>query len=131
MVFVRYVIVSLVMQKKCIICNKTYNAKQERSLYCSDACRQKKFRKRHNFKVTELRNTVLATQTEVTELRNTVLATRRSDDEVRESCNQKLRELYLLLEEIRLMIETSTSQRLKDKYIEALNKYNKLSQSNG
>jgi hypothetical protein len=73
----------------------------------------------------------LATQTEVTELRNTVLATRRSDDEVRESCNQKLRELYLLLEEIRLMIETSTSQRLKDKYIEALNKYNKLSQSNG
>lgn len=53
------------MEKKCTICGKKYNAKQERSMYCSNACKQHA----HRNKVTK---TVTVTQNENKELRNTV-----------------------------------------------------------
>ena len=51
------------MEKKCTICGKKYNAKQERSIYCSNKCKQHA----HRNKITE---TVTVTLKENKELRN-------------------------------------------------------------
>ena len=54
------------MNKYCTICNRKYWAKQERSLYCSNACKQHA----HRIKVA---NTVLVTQKENVTLKDMLI----------------------------------------------------------
>lgn len=92
------------MEKECKICGKKYNAKQERSFFCSGACRQKS----HRNKVTK---TVTATKKEIKELQN----------ELSEERKNKLERAILIRKKI-IEIKQSRTQKLIDEGLAKIEK---------